>query len=299
MHKIAIWISAFRLRTLPLSFAIVLTSAAVALQDSCFSAPIFVLELTTTLFLQILSNLSNDYGDTVHGADSANRVGPQRAVQSGAISLSSMRHAMLVFSILSFISGVALLCVGYNIIGLQGVTTLLIIGLLCIAAAITYTSGKHPYGYAGLGDLSVFIFFGLVGVAGCYYLHCGSLTPQIFILATAIGLLSVGVLNMNNIRDMESDSLAGKRSIPLIIGRSKAKVYQFVAIVLAIFLMVTYIVLYGTPLQSLSLVAAIPLASNAFRCLQNDSHSFFDSQLKLISISTFFFSLIFLITGLL
>lgn len=297
MPKLATWISAFRLRTLPLSFAIVLTSAAVALQDSCFSAAIFVLELTTTLFLQILSNLSNDYGDTVHGADSAFRVGPQRSVQSGAISLSSMRHAMLVFSFLSFISGVALLCVGYKIIGLQGVATLLCIGILCIAAAITYTSGKHPYGYAGLGDLSVFIFFGLVGVAGCYYLHCGSLSPQIFILATAIGLLSVGVLNMNNIRDMESDNLAGKRSIPLIIGRSKAKIYQFVTIVLAITLLVTYIAVFGTPIQSLSLIAAIPLASNALRCLYNDSHSFFDSQLKLVSISTFLFSLIFLVTS--
>lgn len=299
MPKIGIWISAFRLRTLPLSFAIVLTSAAVAVQDSCFSTTIFVLQLTTTLFLQILSNLSNDYGDTVHGADSNNRVGPQRAVQSGAISLTSMRHAMLIFSILAFISGIALLWAGYEIVGLKGVSALLVIGLFCIAAAITYTTGKHPYGYVGLGDLSVFIFFGLVGVAGCYYLHSGTLCSKIFILASAIGLLSVGVLNMNNLRDMESDRLAGKRSIPLIIGRANAKIYQFIAISLAILLLATYIFLFGTPMQFLSLITTIPLATNAFRCLHNDDHSFFDSQLKLISVSTFFFSIIFLVTSIL
>ncbi len=297
MPSIRIWISAFRLRTLPLSFAIVLTSAAVAVQNSCFSTAIFILELTTTLFLQILSNLSNDYGDTVHGADSGERVGPQRAVQSGAISLSAMRRAVIVLSVLALLSGIGLLWVGYEHIGLLNVVILLVVGLLCIGAAITYTAGKHPYGYAGLGDFSVFIFFGIVGVVGCYFLHSGSLSTSIFLLASAIGFLSIGVLNMNNIRDMQSDITANKRTIPIIIGRNNAKRYQFILMTMAIILIATYIATFGTNLQWISLIVAIPLMSNAIRTLRNDSHTFFDSQLKLISISTFLFSITFLLTS--
>ncbi len=297
MPSIRIWISAFRLRTLPLSFAIVLTSAAVAVQNSCFSTAIFILELTTTLFLQILSNLSNDYGDTVHGADSGERVGPQRAVQSGAISQSAMRCAIIVFSMLALLSGIGLLWVGYEHIGLLNVIILLVVGLLCIGAAITYTSGKHPYGYVGLGDISVFIFFGIVGVAGCYFLHSGSLSTSIFLLASAIGFLSIGVLNMNNIRDMQSDIIANKRTIPIIIGRKNAKRYQFILIAMAIILIASYITIFGTKFQWISLITAIPLMSNAIRSMRNDSHSFFDSQLKLISISTFLFSITFLLTS--
>lgn len=297
MPSIKTWIEAFRLRTLPLSFALVLTGSAIAIQNGCFSPTIFVLELTTTLFLQILSNLSNDYGDTVHGADNATRTGPQRAVQSGAISLKSMRIAMLIFSLLSLFSGIALLLASHTNIGLSGMVTLFIIGLLCIAAAITYTCGKHAYGYAGLGDLSVFIFFGLVGVCGCFFLHSGTLLPQSLIPASAIGLLSIAVLNMNNIRDMESDAVAGKRSVPLIIGRRNAKIYHLLVILVAISLTATYLASYCTPIQWLCAIPALPLALNAIRTLKNDSPAFFDSQLKIISISTFLLATIFFLTS--
>lgn len=297
MSIVKTWLEAFRLRTLPLSFALVLTGSAIALQNDCFSTTIFALELTTTLFLQILSNLSNDYGDTVHGVDNAQRKGPTRAVQSGAISPAAMRRAILVFSLLSLVAGISLLVVSLPTIGMYGLATLFVIGLLCIAAAITYTCGKHAYGYVGFGDLSVFIFFGIVGVCGCFYLHSGTLLPQSFLLASAIGLLSVGVLNMNNIRDMESDLVAGKRSIPIIIGRKCAKIYHSIVIVSAITIISIYIAIWGSSIQSISLLATTPLIINAIRTHTNDTHSFFDSQLKIISISTFLFSTLFILTS--
>ena len=170
MSSISNWIKAFRLRTLPLSFSLIIVGSALAYERGLFQLSIFVAAIITTLFLQILSNVSNDYGDAVSGADFAGRVGPERAVQSGAISLQDMRKAIVCFSILSLLSGIVLLCVAMPSLGIQGVLIMFAIGLACIVAAICYTVGKRPYGYVGLGDLSVFIFFGLVGVAGSYVL---------------------------------------------------------------------------------------------------------------------------------
>lgn len=295
MSSIKIWISAFRLRTLPLSFALVITGAAIAAQDECLNLTVFALELSTALFLQILSNLSNDYGDTVHGADNAGRRGPQRAVQSGAISLPQMRKAMTIFATLSLASGIMLLCASYATIGLSGLITLFVIGILSIVAAITYTAGKHPYGYFALGDLSVFLFFGLVGVAGCYYLHAGTVPMRVWLMASSVGLLSVGVLNMNNIRDMDSDKQAGKTTIPILLGIKGAKTYHFCVMAAAIALLVAYLSLYGTRWQLCSLIVIPPLMSNAMRTLREQSDTFFDSQLKLISVSTFVLSVMLII----
>ena len=295
MSSIKIWISAFRLRTLPLSFALVITGAAVAVQDECLNTKVLALELLTALFLQILSNLSNDYGDTVHGADNAERKGPKRAVQSGAISLAQMRGAMAIFAALSLISGITLLYASFAAIGVCGLIALFVIGLLSIVAAITYTAGKHPYGYIAMGDISVFLFFGLVGVAGCYYLHAGNVPACVWLMASSVGLLSVGVLNMNNIRDMDSDREAGKTTIPILLGRRGAKTYHFCVMTTAIALLVIYLVLWGTKWQFFSLIVIPPLVINAFRTLHEDSHAFFDSQLKLISVSTFILSVLLLI----
>ena len=161
MGSIKSWVSAFRLRTLPLSVSLILMGSALAYQRALFSWSIFTLALSTTLLLQILSNLANDYGDAVSGADTnGKRIGPQRAVQSGAITKHQMNKAIVIFSSLSLISGLLLLFVAYPRIGTCGLIILLTIGILSIIAAITYTMGKHPYGYVGLGDLSCFIFIG-------------------------------------------------------------------------------------------------------------------------------------------
>ena len=172
-----------------------------ALEVRAFRWDIFLLCILTTIFLQILSNLANDYGDSVHGADHVQRKGPLRAVQSGAISPTQMRYAIILFVLLSLGSGIALLLVSF---GLQwrAILFFFALGLLSIGAALTYTVGRKPYGYLGLGDLSVLIFFGFVGVLGSYYLFTNTITPYEILPAMSMGLLSVAVLNVNNIREI-------------------------------------------------------------------------------------------------
>jgi 1,4-dihydroxy-2-naphthoate octaprenyltransferase len=182
----------------------------------------------TTVFLQILSNLANDYGDSIHGADSIDREGPVRAVQSGIISLEEMKKAMIVLGGLSLVSGLILLY-----ISLQDWKIFLLflgLGIAAIFAAVTYTSGSKPYGYAGLGDISVFLFFGLLGVIGTYFLHSLSFDWSIILPAVSLGFFSTAVLNINNIRDISSDTKAGKKSIPVRIGRKKAVIYNWILI---------------------------------------------------------------------
>lgn len=222
------WLHAVRLRTLPLALASILAGSFLAYWQNSFRLEILALAALTTIFLQILSNLSNDYGDTVHGADSADRQGPVRAVQSGIISLTEMKKAMYLFGFLSLFSG--LLLIYFALEDWKLFLLFLAIGLAAIWAAITYTSGSNPYGYAGLGDISVFVFFGLTGVLGTYFLHTLSFEPLAVLIAISLGSFSTAVLNINNIRDIESDKKAGKRSIPVRIGRKMAVRYNWVLI---------------------------------------------------------------------
>ncbi|MBJ7428481.1 MAG: 1,4-dihydroxy-2-naphthoate octaprenyltransferase [Bacteroidia bacterium] len=200
------WIEAFRLRTLMLSLACILMGVFLAkIFSKNVSTVTVILTLLTALFLQILSNLANDYGDSKHGADHDGRKGPKRAVQSGKITADQMLVGIKIFVVLSLITGIALLYSCMQVIGINGVITLFIIGIAAIIAAIAYTNGKRPYGYMGLGDISVFIFFGLIAVCGTYYLLVGTINALIFLPATSCGLFSVGVLNLNNMRDIDSD----------------------------------------------------------------------------------------------
>lgn len=222
------WLHAVRLRTLPLALASIFAGSFLAAWQEALRWEILILASLTTIFLQILSNLSNDYGDTIHGADSAERQGPVRAVQSGLISLPEMKRAMYLFGILSLISGLLLLYLAVQNWILFSV--FLGLGLASIWAAISYTSGSKPYGYAGLGDISVFLFFGLLGVLGTFFLHTLSFEPITVLIAISLGLFSTAVLNINNIRDIESDAKAGKRSIPVRIGRRAAVRYNWLLI---------------------------------------------------------------------
>ncbi len=223
------WLHAVRLRTLPLALASIFAGSFLAAWKNSFRWEILLLASLTTIFLQILSNLSNDYGDTVHGADSADRQGPVRAVQSGLISLAEMKRGMYLFGFLSLISGFLLLYLAIQDWKLFAI--FLGLGLVAIWASISYTSGKNPYGYVGLGDISVFIFFGLLGVLGTYFLHTLSFEPLAVLIGISLGLFSAAVLNINNIRDIESDKKAGKRSIPVRIGREKAISYNWALII--------------------------------------------------------------------
>lgn len=259
---------------------------------NAFRLDIFLLCVTTTIFLQILSNLANDYGDSVHGADSTDRKGPLRAVQSGAISSQRMKAAVILFIILCLASGITLLLVAF---GLNWSTIFFFLGLgiVSILAAIAYTVGKRPYGYRGLGDISVLIFFGLVGVMGSYYLFVQQFSAVAILPALSCGFFSIGVLNINNIRDIESDQKAGKYSIPVRIGRTHAIYYHWFLLGAGQLSAVMYTVLtYRSGWQFLFLLTAPLFIKNA-KAVRNKPPQELDPYLKQMALSTLLFVLLF------
>ncbi len=220
------WLQAFRLRTLPLAVGAITMGAFAANIDSVFKWDIYLLAILTAILLQILSNLANDYGDYKKGTDNEKRVGPTRALQSGAISEKAMLRAVILFSLLSLISGLILLKIGLQDFGDTKTLIMLAIGLAAIGAAIKYTVGKNAYGYSGLGDLFVFVFFGVVSVTGTYFLMGTQFNWYVLLAATSFGCLSVGVLNINNLRDIKNDKASNKITLAVKLGRKKTINYQ-------------------------------------------------------------------------
>jgi len=293
MASIKLWIKAFRLRTLPLAMASIGMGSFLAAADGAFNGRIFSLAILTTILLQILSNLSNDYGDFIHGADSEDRKGPDRLVQSGKISASGMKFAMGVFVILSLITGLLLL---YMSFGLNWKIFLIFLGLgvASIAAAILYTSGNNPYGYAGLGDISVVLFFGLTGVLGSYYLFTQEFVWTLIYPALSVGFFSAAVLNVNNIRDIESDHLAGKRSIPVRLGRQHAVWYHWFLLITGSLCAVAYVYLnYSSIYQFIFVVTTPMLMINAIAIKNKTEADKLDPYLKQMAITTLLFVLTF------
>lgn len=281
-----IWLSAFRLRTLPLATAGITLACFLAASENLFQLRVAILGFLTAVLLQILSNLANDYGDTLHGADSSNRVGPQRATQTGSISRKSMRTALIVFVVL------CLTC-GYLLIRDEHIL-FHITGLAAIAAAIAYTVGPKPYGYAGLGDFFVFLFFGVVSVFGIYYLHTHQLNPKVLLPAASCGLLCVAVLNINNIRDMNSDKLAGKNTVAVRLGERKARMYHWVLLISAPVLALIYILLnYKNPWQFSFLLTLPLILNNAIGISGQFDAAALDPYLKKMAITTLLFSFCF------
>lgn len=223
-NSLRIWVDAARPKTLPLALVSILTGSVLALATGAWSWLVTGLALLTATLLQILSNLANDYGDAVKGTDNEQRLGPMRAIQSGAVSLADMKQAMVINVLLTLVSGLGLVC--YALDNLQSIIAFLGLGVLAILAAIAYTVGNKPYGYVGLGDLSVFVFFGLLGVSGSYFLQTGSLEWRLLLPSLGCGLLAVSVLNINNMRDIENDALCGKRTVVVRLGQQRAKVYH-------------------------------------------------------------------------
>lgn len=257
-----------------------------------FRWDIFLLCILTTIFLQILSNLANDYGDSIHGADSVDRKGPSRAVQSGAVTMAQMRIAVIVFVLLSLFSGVTLLLVSFGL-AWKGILFFFGIGVLSIIAAMAYTMGKKPYGYAGLGDLSVLIFFGFVGVLGSYYLFTKNVTTFSLLPALSCGLFSIAVLNINNIRDIDSDRKAGKFSIPVRIGREKAVLYHWVLLIAGISSAIVFTVLTYTSAWQLLFVVTIPLFLINGKAVSSKPSHELDPYLRQMALSTLLFVLLF------
>jgi 1,4-dihydroxy-2-naphthoate octaprenyltransferase len=253
-----------------------------------FNGLLFFLCCLTTIFLQILSNLANDYGDSINGADHAGRKGPQRAVQSGAITSSQMKNAMLLFVVLCLLSGIGLLLIAFGL-DWNALFFFLVLGLLCIAAAIAYTVGRKPYGYAGLGDLSVLIFFGLVGVMGSLYLFTRRFEYTDLLPALSCGFFSIAVLNINNVRDIESDRQAGKFSIPVRIGRDKAVVYHWFLLTAGTASAIVYTLFcYESPWQFLFIPVIFLFAKNGIAVSTLPPEKL-DPYLKQMALSTLLF----------
>ncbi|VAW28770.1 1,4-dihydroxy-2-naphthoate polyprenyltransferase [hydrothermal vent metagenome] len=287
------WISAFRLRTLPLALASIGMGSFLAASHQKFRYDVLIWASLTTVFLQVLSNLANDYGDTINGADSELRQGPTRAVQSGAISISSMKIAIGVFGILSFASGLMLLHIS---VGLGSTIFYLFLGfgLASIAAAYFYTAGKNPYGYAGLGDISVLLFFGFLAVLGTYFLHTVEFTWLNILPALSMGLFATAVLNVNNIRDIESDKEAGKMSIPVRIGRNAAVKYHLFLLITGYGTSLVYIFLLPFSYSRIIVLLAIfPLVINAKAVTQKTDAKQLDPYLRQMAISSLLFMLLF------
>ena len=287
-----IWLDAFRLRTLPLSLACIGMGGFLAGAQSKYNGLIFFLCCSTTIFLQVLSNLANDYGDTVNGADHAQRQGPQRAVQSGAISAAAMKRAIVIFVVLCLVSGLSLLYVAFGL-DVKSFLFFLVLGLLSIAAAIAYTVGRRPYGYLGLGDLSVFVFFGLVGVMGSQYLFTKTLSGAVVWPALSCGFFSIAVLNINNIRDIDSDRQAGKFSVPVRIGRPRAIRYHWMLLMGGIAAAIIFVAAnFHSPWQFLFLLSFPLFAANG-RAVATLPSEKLDPMLKQMALSTLLFVLLF------
>ncbi|MCF8295890.1 MAG: 1,4-dihydroxy-2-naphthoate octaprenyltransferase [Bacteroidales bacterium] len=282
------WIHAFRLRTLPLALASIGMGISMAYANHGFRLKVSILAVLTTLFLQILSNLANDFGDSKKGVDNADRLGPERAMQQGIISPAAMKTGILIFVLLALSSGIWLLIEAFKGYHLPYTAILFfIVGIISIAASILYTVGKNPYGYHGLGDFFVFLFFGLVAVIGTYFLntlHIGYYSPW---PAIAIGFLSTGVLNLNNMRDVENDTRFNKKTIVVKIGSRYALLYHSILILGALILMLAYTILTALSYWEFLFLLSYPLfIKDWIQILRTKHPSALDNQLKKLAINT-------------
>ncbi|MGM1054975.1 MAG: 1,4-dihydroxy-2-naphthoate polyprenyltransferase [Bacteroidota bacterium] len=294
MGNFSSWINAARLRTLPLSISGIIVGTTIAVQQGYFDIVIFSLALCTTLGLQILSNLANDYGDGVKGTDNENRVGPARAIQSGLISAKEMKQGIWITAIATMILAVLLIYVAFGSENFLSAIVFFALGLAAIVAAIKYTVGENAYGYRGLGDVFVFIFFGLVAVYGSYFLYTLQFNWLVILPAFAIGLLSAGVLNLNNMRDRESDALAGKNTLVVKMGAGRSKNYHYFLIIGASFCLVIFSVFTADSWSDfLYLIGFIPLFLHLKRVVENENPMLLDPELKILALTTFFISILF------
>ncbi len=297
------WIEASRLRTLPLSISGIIMGAFIARwrllgQGQFWDWRIFVLAILVTLLYQILSNFANDYGDGVRGTDALRtNEAESRAVASGKISAKEMRRAIVLFSILSLVATVGLLFITFYPNYWIEFGFFIGLGVACILAAIGYTMGKNPYGYLGLGDIMVFIFFGLVSVGGSYFLFTKSWSWDILFPASAVGLMSTGVLNLNNMRDIESDALSGKKSLALRLGFKNAMIYQIILLQLPLILILIFLGVNGF-FQSknyyafLVMVLMFPMTKLRRNIIQIKEPKKLDPYLKQVGIMTLMMSIL-------
>jgi 1,4-dihydroxy-2-naphthoate octaprenyltransferase len=296
------WIEAARLRTLPLSVSGIIVGSMYALANptddvltptEVFNWKLFAFAILTTLGLQILSNFANDYGDGMKGTDNEDRVGPKRTIQSGVITPLAMKRAIILTSGLTLLSAIYLIYLAFGAHNLGYSLFYLILGIAAIASAIRYTVGNSAYGYRGFGDLFVFVFFGLVSTLGVNFLYSKQLDAVLFLPATAIGFLSVAVLNLNNMRDEASDRKSGKNTLVVKMGIENAKKYHYFLILAAMILVLLFAVISNFNFdQYLFLLAYLPLLKHIVTVYKNQNSKLLDPELKKVALSTFALSIL-------
>lgn len=289
-----VYVKAARLRTLPLSVSGIIVGSFLAASHDYFNWVICLLALLTTIGFQIISNFANDYGDGVKGTDNENRIGPKRAIQSGEISPEQLLKTIKITSFLTLIIAILLIYIAFGKDDFINLAVFFVLGIVSIAAALKYTMGKKAYGYSGFGDFFVFLFFGLLSVCGSYYLYTKQLDIAIFLPAFSIGFLSIGVLNLNNMRDSVSDAKSGKNTIVVKIGVEFAKYYHYYLLI-ASFLFASFYsyVFYKSWHQLLFVLAYIPIGKHFLVVYRNKRPILLDPELKKLALSTFLFAILF------
>lgn len=294
MNTAQIWLKAFRLRTLPLAVAATTLGSLLGYAENRFRWGVFIFGTLTTLFLQVLSNLANDYGDAKKGTDNEHRLGPLRVTQSGLVTKSQIQWMIGIFVLLSLVSGSLLIWSGLRGGNMLLYSLFFLLGFSAIYAAIKYTIGKRPYGYVGFGDIMVFIYFGILGVAGTYFLHTQSFHLTILLPASSVGLFSAGVLNLNNLRDHANDARNGKNTLVVRMGVPWAKIYHVVLLFTALVLAVIYTILHFESYYQLIFLLPVPLLiSDVKTVITNTVPVELNRELKRLAVATLLFSLSF------
>lgn len=290
-----------RLRTLPLSLAGIIVGVALSVPASGFRTLLVLFLVLTTIALQVLSNLSNELGDALHGTDSAgDRQGMHYSIMDGEMTIPEMKRFVIVMAILCCIFGATMIYLAFGSFFSMKSLFFLLLGASAIVAAMRYTLGKHPYGYRGHGDFFVFIFFGLATVCGSYFICSGSFSePLVLLPAAAIGFFSMGVLNVNNIRDMKTDA-ATRVTMAIRLGPRRARIYQLLLILFGWLLMLAYVILYMqkssiSSAWTLLFVLTLPLFVIHLRGVFRKVDRELDPMLPLLVMSTFLFSVLFAI----
>ena len=290
--KLKVWLQAARLRTLPLSLSGIIVGNGLAFSNVNFSWMIFILSLLTTISFQVLSNLANDYGDGVKGTDNDSRIGPPRVLQQGLLTRKELKQGIQVCVFISLILAASLIFLTFGIS--NQLYSLIFIGLAlgAVIAAIKYTVGSNAYGYRALGDLFVLTFFGGVSVLGSLFLQTKLFTVELILPAISIGLLSVGVLNLNNMRDIKTDKESNKITMAVLLGARYAKAYHSFLLLGAVLTAVLYVKTNLKP-SYLFMIAVLPMMIHLRRVLGYDNPKEFDPELKRLALSTFLFSILF------
>jgi 1,4-dihydroxy-2-naphthoate octaprenyltransferase len=291
MNKFRAAIASMRLRTLPLSTGGVLLGILLATADFRVDPWVAVLIVLTTVNLQILSNLSNELGDVLHGTDTEDRKGPQYGLNGGILTIGEMKGLIGLFVALCIVSGTAMTLLSFGTLWDLTSILVLLLGAGAITGAMKYTLGPNPYGYRGLGDVYVFLFFGLVAVLGSYFVASHTLFWRLLLPGAAIGFFSMGVLNVNNIRDMETDA-ANRVTVAIRLGERKAKVYQTVLIVLGWIFMLAYCQLRMFSWWHYLFVLTLPLYVLHLRGVWTRTGKDLDPMLPLLVMSTFLLCLL-------